>query len=230
MTTAEIRNEVDAIIEKTFDRLQKAYQNSKSNALQCDSSLIFPKYRNGELRISEQELRCAFVEEFKDSAYANNKNWHYSIETPTREKYSFSEDTPRVVTQQNGSIYFNPANKKRGFKPGNFDFVIYNAENAPVCLIEFKADCRSPRAYYKDFEKLIHDMEDDKTVVRYFIQLLETKESADKIAEKLKNDANPNKKTYKKHFLSATPKIEYRCHVLEEPENESIAQEILASL
>lgn len=226
MTAEEIKEHVDKIIENTFNRLRYAYlrstepdESEELKKLEKDGNfthLIFPRYRNGELRISEQELRFAFAEVFKHSAYAKGEKWRYSIETPTREIYSFSDGAPRVVTQQNGNKYINFADKKRGFKSGNFDFVIHDANNGPICLIEFKGDCRSPKAYYKDFEKLIHDMENAPSVARYFIQLLETKESVDKIAEKLKQDNKPKKEDYKRHFLSATPKIEYRCYVLED--------------
>ena len=56
----------------------------------------FPKYsgryRNGETRISEQELRFIFVEQFNKYCNENNSwNAYYSVETPTEEKYIFSK-------------------------------------------------------------------------------------------------------------------------------------------
>ena len=225
MTADEIRKHVDVIIENTFNRLRyaylrstKPYESEELKKLEKEghfTRLIFPRYRSGKLRISEQELRFAFAEEFRDSAYAKDNHLRYSIETPTQEIYSFSDGNPRVVTE-NGNTYINSDDEKRGFKSGNFDFVIHDESLKRICLIEFKGDCRSPKAYYKDFEKLIHDMEANNTMVRYFIQLLETKESVNKIAEKLKNDNNQKKEDYKRHFLSATPKIEYRYYVLED--------------
>ncbi len=212
MTAEEIKKHVDAIIKDSFDRLQYAYPCSKPKDSKHPSRLIFPKYRRGELRISEQELRFSFVEAFIQ--YCNDpekhpevKDWHYSVETPTREIYSFSGGEPRVITEDNGKKYIKPEDQHRGFKSGNFDFVIHNANNVRICLIEFKGDCRSPKDYYKDFEKLIYDMKNDlNNVVRYFIQIVESQESIDKITEKLKGDNNQKKKIYQNHFTTAIPK------------------------
>ncbi len=53
----------------------------------CIGQLIFPS-KSGERRISEQELRQLFIEEFKKTF----TNLYYSIETPTKNKYSFSNE------------------------------------------------------------------------------------------------------------------------------------------
>ncbi len=49
--------------------------------------LIFPS-RNNVARISEQELRQVFIEMISEDA----KEYYYSIETPTVNAYSFSND------------------------------------------------------------------------------------------------------------------------------------------
>ena len=54
------------------------------------SRLKFPTYRNGQRRVSEQELRFVFVEQLQD--LLKEYDFFYSIETPTNGKYKFSEN------------------------------------------------------------------------------------------------------------------------------------------
>lgn len=61
----------------------------------------FPKYsgryRNGETRISEQELRFIFVEQFNKYCKNNSWNAYYSVETPTEEKYILVKKGMKIV-------------------------------------------------------------------------------------------------------------------------------------
>jgi len=63
--------------------------------------LIFPQkvQAKGNInRISEQELRLLFIEEFKKA----NKDLFYSIETPTEEKYKFGKSYADIKVDKNG--------------------------------------------------------------------------------------------------------------------------------
>ena len=56
------------------------------------SRLVFPTYsgsRAGQLRVSEQEARFAFVEALQQSG-----SFYYSVETPTREAYQLTGSKP----------------------------------------------------------------------------------------------------------------------------------------
>lgn len=76
-----VKRVVNNIINETFTALQNVYQKQNN-----DLQIIFPEYashnkRSGKIRISEQELRFAFVEVAKKLTKDNG--WHYSVETPT---------------------------------------------------------------------------------------------------------------------------------------------------
>lgn len=68
------KEHVRKIIAQTFEVIKKVYDTQKekfgnsSESCESGSRIIFPKYsgryRNGETRISEQELRFIFVEQF----------------------------------------------------------------------------------------------------------------------------------------------------------------------
>ena len=94
----DIRNIINEITSKTFEVLKKvyAYQKEGHEFTQGDngSRLIFPHYstayRDGETRISEQELRFVFIEQFNAYCVENNLMLFYSVETPTEYKYTFT--------------------------------------------------------------------------------------------------------------------------------------------
>ena len=228
MTAEEISEHVDAMIDKTFQKLNNIYKNNqegKNNTVPASEEacrLIFPHYtpkdkENKGPRISEQELRFAFTETFIQYCNCKNhhpevKDWHYSVETPTNKKYIFTEK------DGNSNI---PRQDDKG-QSARFDFVIHDKDLKRICLIEFKALNPDQNDYHKDFEKLIHDMEDD-SIVRYFIQVLKSHNNgtSENIAKKLKGITDKNGNTdnrYKGYFLRTTPKIEYRCYELENGE------------
>lgn len=162
------KDHIDKIIKQTFKRLELAYMNHREgqigksiNHKKGESRLVFPCYMNGEIRISEQELRFAFVETFNE--YCDEKpNWFYSVETPTEDKYKFTE---------NGKNLDKP---KRGEgQSANFDLTISNAKGELLALIEFKAKNTKPFSYAKDFCKLWNPKEGNSNVLRYFINVLD---------------------------------------------------------
>lgn len=175
MTTEELKETMDDIITKTFSRLEKVYLKHKegfSDTLplslsENESRLVFPAYYYDEsgkktakgTRISEQELRFAFVEEFNYYCKENNINLFYSVETPTKDTYSDFSTNPKQ----------NPDGRS-----GEFDMVIYNENLHRVCLIEFKANNADEVDHKKDFLKLDIDEKDNNEVLRYFIEIVKS--------------------------------------------------------
>lgn len=107
-------------------------QNSRTS----DVHLVFPKMRNGTIRMSEQEARLACVESIMDT------NMRYAIETPTMEMYSFT----------NGGLALSAST----------DLTIYENDMTKTYNIEFKSKGSSPgrgdhRYIGKDFQKLLRE-------------------------------------------------------------------------
>lgn len=174
VTTVEVRDIIEKIITNAFKKVQNAYDCHKEQAEKQkpvsydDTAIVFPMYgehRNpkNKTRISEQELRFAFVEAFNEEN--KDKKYYYSVETPTNSKYLVKgENTPRII----------PQNKKGG-KSGQFDLVIHDSNMNRICLIEFKAGSPSEKEIKKDLLKLAnHDEDiDDTNPLLYFIHLVE---------------------------------------------------------
>jgi hypothetical protein len=156
---------IEQIINNTFEVIQQVYK-CQQEAHYCigkskkSSRILFPKKRNGETRISEQELRFVFVEQL-NKEIANDWNVFYSVETPTNDTYLFSKtDEPRA--DPNG-------------QSGNFDLVIHDNNFNRIALIEFKANNPIPKEYDKDFCKLNNCKENVK--FKYFIQIVKNTDS-----------------------------------------------------
>ena len=184
------KDHIDEIIKQTFKRLELAYKNQIGKSInhkKGESRLVFPCYNNKkrEIRMSEQELRFVFVETFNE--YCDEKlNWFYSVETPTEDKYKFTE---------NGKNLDKP---KRGEgQSANFDLTISNDKGELLALIEFKAKNTKPFSYAKDFCKLWNPKEGNSNVLRYFINVLDKadKDTSDNIQAKLDKLRN-NKEKY----------------------------------
>lgn len=151
MTTHE---HIEQIIENTFKVLKEVHSKQKEGYNQYPSGnksrIIFPQYRkeyrNGETRLSEQELRFIFVEQF--NKYCDNKlSWFYSVETPTEHKYIFSE---RGVKNSNPNM---TDNKGEG-QSAMVDFAIHDETLKRIALVEFKALNPNKLSFIKDFKKL----------------------------------------------------------------------------
>ncbi|GAB6394027.1 MAG: hypothetical protein MdMp024_0339 [Bacteroidales bacterium] len=121
------------------------------------NNLVFPEYCNGTnkgtRRVSEQEARFLFVQ-----AVEQDKQFLYSVEAPTKEKYRFSGD---------GAPKIDPDGQA-----GNIDACLYDSNRNRKHLIEFKALNPTPDSYSKDFLKLICDEDNDK-LTNYFVQVIE---------------------------------------------------------
>ena len=161
---------IDDIVVDAFTRINYAYQYHREGVINDDSApktgetktrIVFPHFTNDETRISEQELRFAFVEAFNASQAVKDNNLFYSVETPTRLKYKgFSSDP-----QQNDNG-----------RSGEFDMVIFNEKQERVCLIEFKANNADATDHEKDLLKL--DKEGDG-ILTYFIEVLKSYTTGD---------------------------------------------------
>ena len=197
-----VKKHIDVIIKKTFNTISVVYrtqmENQKIGTYNNNSSrIIFPlkresKDKKEEFRISEQELRFVFVEEFNKYC---SKNWdaYYSVETPTRKRYDFSnKEMPCKVDYPNG-------------QSAMVDFSIFLKEQdklTRVALIEFKALNPDKQSYMKDYVKLLN--EDQKFV--YFIMIV--KSANDRT---IKSIAEKIKASYDNAGLDTEKKVEFRC-------------------
>jgi len=104
-------------------------------------------------RISEQELRFLFVEEFLKEP---NNGYYFSVETPTEMKYKFGKT--------NDNIKIDPAGRS-----ASIDMYIFNkcSENKYHRLlnIEFKNANASQKSISKDILKLMHEEENGAFVL-----------------------------------------------------------------
>lgn len=160
--------QLTAILGKTFDVIDNVYECNcesfgKILAKDAGSRIIFPsyskKYRNGETRISEQELRFVFIEQFNKYCDTFDFNAFYSIETPTEEKYIFSDKSnPHKVA---------PGDDEKG-RSASVDLTIHSASGERFCLMEFKSHNPELFAYKKDFAKL-----NGEPASGIFVQILE---------------------------------------------------------
>ena len=197
-----VKKHIDVIIKKTFNTISVVYrtqmENQKIGTYNNNSSrIIFPlkresKDKKEEFRISEQELRFVFVEEFNKYC---SKKWdaYYSVETPTRKRYDFSnKEMPCKVDYPNG-------------QSAMVDFSIFLKEQdklTRVALIEFKALNPDKQSYMKDYVKLLN--EDQKFV--YFIMIV--KSANDRT---IKSIAEKIKASYDNAGLDTEKKVEFRC-------------------
>ena len=158
MTRQDIEKAVEEIADVAFERLLKVYESK------TEGGIIFPKYTHGQnkgkLRVSEQEMRFAFVEEMR-SKYPN---WYYSVETPTDKKYLFKGE-PCIVPEE-----------EEGGQSAQFDLTIYADSKGDKVLahIEFKAHCPALHEMKKDFLKLAEDKTVDTGIERVFIHLFDS--------------------------------------------------------
>ena len=197
-----VKKHIDVIITNTFNTISEVYrtqmENQKIGTYNNNSSrIIFPlkresKDKKEEFRISEQELRFVFVEEFNKYC---SKNWdaYYSVETPTSKRYDFSnKEMPCKVDYPNG-------------QSAMVDFSIFLKEQdklTRVALIEFKALNPDKQSYMKDYVKLLN--EDQKFV--YFIMIV--KSANDRT---IKSIAEKIKASYDNAGLDTEKKVEFRC-------------------
>lgn len=196
-----VKKHIDVIVENTFKTIIEVYRTQKENQKivtnNNSSRIIFPLKRESkdnkeEFRISEQELRFVFVEEFNKYC---SENWdaYYSVETPTSKRYDFSnKENPCKVDYPKG-------------QSAMVDFSIFLKEQdklTRVALIEFKALNPDKQSYMKDYVKLLN--EDQKFV--YFIMIVKSANdrTSKSIDEKIKA-------SYANAGLDTEKTVEFRC-------------------
>ena len=162
----EVKEVINQITDRTFKILKSIYDNQKEGKDNPErdngSRLIFPHYstiyREGETRISEQELRFLFVEQFNAFCAENNLKWYYSVETPTEYKYIFTDkDDPHKDDKGQSAMV---------------DLCIHNEKFERVALVEFKALNPDEFCYNKDFCKLDAEKECKPELETFFIMMV----------------------------------------------------------
>ena len=146
---------IDQIIKETCKELIAVYHGQSSR-----SSFIYPCYRNGDIRISEQEARFAFVE-----AIARRSGYAYSVETPTMGLYSFSGQGSRsacvdLTLFESSALYMEPNDHLfTKFIDEKFkDLELANKVDVGpnrMANIEFKSHNVNQEYIDKDIEKLV---------------------------------------------------------------------------
>lgn len=156
------------ICEKVLERLSYMdyeRKNNESDGLELNKQLIFPIKNCGNDRISEQELRFLFVEEFK----IKHPELYYSIETPTQKKYKFGEKFENIKVSKD-------SDDKKG-QSALLDMCVFekgkkNKEYNRVLNIEFKHQNAAKKNIAKDILKLMHEKQNG-----VFIHLLKNTDS-----------------------------------------------------
>lgn len=167
MTTDDLQAKIEQVIDKTFEILRS--ENSQTR-------LVFATYSNDKRRVSEQELRFVFVEQLQQ--ILQDYDLYYSVETPTKSRYLFSEKGKNV----------EPCISDRG-KSASFDLTIKDSNGNNVAILEFKAKNAQSHEYAKDICKLWNP--EEKAKYKYFINLFEKIEQ--KTKESFLGKLNPTK-------------------------------------
>ena len=148
---------IEEIIEKSFNDLIKAITTDGTS-----SQLIFPKYRNKTVRYSEQELKQIFLRNVEE-----DKNYFYSIETPTEYVYHFS-DTEMPLVKENHE-------KDDKYESARFDVSLYSKNNKDDLLthVEFKYGNPDKKSgICKDFLKLVSEVKFTNEKKNFFVHYL----------------------------------------------------------
>ena len=146
------------ITEVINDTLRELHTMKESNN---DSSFCFPRYANGKLRISEQELRICLIKNLYQAHYKR-----ISVETPTKYAYSFKSG---VKCKKKEDIQQN--NEDCKYLSARLDLTLLKEDNATFdTIFELKAHSgTTANALYQDFVKLTTE-EADK---RFFIMIID---------------------------------------------------------
>lgn len=170
---------ISTIIQYTFQALKDAYDHQKEG-YDCEpkmslSRIVFPKYSDGETRLSEQELRFVFVDIFNKYCVSHFLNWYYSVETPTVYKYKFSDKGHKI----------EPVRDDENGQSAMIDLAIHDSKLNRIALIEFKALNPDESCFSKDFVKL----ENEPNVLTYFLMYVKSHDNGTIKSLKLKVDS-----------------------------------------
>ena len=154
---------IEKLIEKSFNDLIKAITTDGSA-----SQLIFPHSNKGDVRHSEQELKQIFLRNVEE-----DKNYFYSIETPTEYGYRFS-DTEMPLVKENHE-------KDDKYESARFDVSLYSKNNKDDLLthVEFKYGNPDKKSgICKDFLKLVSEVKFTNEKKNFFVHYLSVKEES----------------------------------------------------
>ena len=119
----------------------------EKEGLVSSGQLIFPSKNSGK-RISEQELRQLFIEEFKEK----HTDLYFSIETPTVYKYSFTNELNDICVSEKGqSALIDMCILQKKSEVSDYNRLLN---------IEFKHKNVTEAIISKDILKLMHEKED----------------------------------------------------------------------
>ena len=198
MTTREdYKRKINDIIMGTSKNLKDLYNNGSS-----ELQIIFPKKsshehnKEGDIRVSEQELRFAFVEKFLDTI--KSEGWHYSVETPTKFYYS---------SARNGN---EPS--LNGTRSGKIDLTLYDERKNPIAFFEFKSGSLTSKIRELKYDILKLIMEslscDNDNCLGYSLHLVKANKNTitepdfnkyiDEAISIIKNTTEKNSKEYEK--------------------------------
>ena len=167
--------------------------------------IIYPCYSDKTKRISEQEIKQLFIQTLIEDQKLNEdseKDFYFSVETPTEFKYKFSNsDGPRVYNEK------TDRNNIRRFKSARFDLCMHQIEQKKFIrkhLLEFKATNQETN-FQTDFLKLFIEKIEEKKSCNYFIHILDSADTGT-----LKEAENKNEKSViQKYYESWKYCIEY---------------------
>lgn len=159
---------VENLIEKSFNDLVSLLINNRTN-----ENLIFPKYRDETVRYSEQELQQFFLKNVETQENNDNKIYFYSVETPTKLVYRFTNTEIPKVKDPNDT----DDNDKDNYKSARFDVSLYKKtykdNDKASNHIEFKyGNPDQKNAICKDFLKLISEVDLTKEKKNFFVHYL----------------------------------------------------------
>ena len=148
---------IEEIIEKSFNDLIKAITTDGTS-----SQLIFPHSNKGDVRHSEQELKQIFLRNVEE-----DKNYFYSIETPTEYGYRFSDTEMPLVKETH--------EKDDKYESARFDVSLYSKNNKDDLLthVEFKYGNPDKKSgICKDFLKLVSEVKFTNEKKNFFVHYL----------------------------------------------------------
>lgn len=145
---------IEELIEKSLKDLVSALTTDGTYR-----KLIFPNYRNGNVRHSEQELRQIFLKNVEEDG-----NYFYSIETPTKYVYCISNSDNPIVKENHET--------GDGHKSASWDVTLYTEKKTDslASCIEFKYNNPDEKSgICKDFLKLAKEVNFTKEKKNFFV-------------------------------------------------------------
>lgn len=160
-----IENIIEDSLKELKNRITQPSTNIDGN---ITSRLIFPQYGDKSARYSEQELKQIFLHKIE-----NNTNYFYSVETPTKHVYHFS-DTEMPLVKENHE-------KDDKYESARFDVSLYSKNNKDDLLthVEFKYGNPDKKSgICKDFLKLVSEVKFTNEKKNFFVHYLSVKEES----------------------------------------------------